>query len=146
MGDLNAFIAAVNSQIGVPYVFGGDTPAGFDCSGLMEWAAAQAGFSIPRTSEEQFAALPLVNNPGPGDLIFFNTFDGQAPPSHVGMCTNVGCTIMVDAAHTGTNVRTESTAGFGTIMGYGRLASSGPVTPPAGGGGFAQGWAVGDAP
>ena len=48
---------------------------------------------------------------------------------------------MIDAPHTGAVVRYDATAGFGTIMGYGRLASSGPVTP--GGGGFAQAWILG---
>ena len=142
MGSLSQFIADVKAQLGVRYTFGGDTPAeGFDCSGLMQYCAAEAGFSIPRDSEDQFAALPAVTNPQTGDLVFFNTFDGQAPPSHVGMCTNEGCTEMIDAPHTGAVVRYDATAGFGTIMGYGRLASSGPVTP--GGGGFAQAWILG---
>ena len=49
-----AAVRAAEHQIGVPYVWGGESPGhGFDCSGLVQWAWAQAGFSIPRTTETQ---------------------------------------------------------------------------------------------
>ena len=51
-----AAVQAAVSQLGVPYVFGGEQPGvGFDCSGLVQWAWAQAGVSIPRTTETRVA-------------------------------------------------------------------------------------------
>ena len=55
---------AAESEIGVPYVWGGETPGvGFDCSGLVQWAWAQAGISIPRTTETQCPAMLHVSRP-----------------------------------------------------------------------------------
>jgi len=68
-----AFIDALEGELGEPYVFGGDSPAeGFDCSGLVYYCAGLAGYFVPRTSEEQWAELPHVVSPLPGDLIFFD--------------------------------------------------------------------------
>lgn len=137
------FIQQVSSQIGVPYLFGGDTPAGFDCSGLMFWAAGNCGVTIPRTSEDQFPAIPPVSGtPMAGDLVFINSHDDQAPPSHVGMCTDTGCTQMIDAPHTGAFVRQEAVAGFGDVMGYGRLPGVGPEPTP-GPAPLPKGWGLG---
>ncbi len=63
------------SQIGTPYVWGGETPGvGFDCSGLVQAAYAVAGLSLPRVAQDQYNATPKVA-PGadlaPGDLVFF---------------------------------------------------------------------------
>jgi cell wall-associated NlpC family hydrolase len=71
---------------GVPYVFGGTSPhTGFDCSGFVQYVFANAGVSIPRTADAQFAAGRPVpsTNPQPGDLVFFQTYDYGA--SHVGI-------------------------------------------------------------
>src|SRR5579875_3598875 len=64
-------VAAAESQLGVPYVWGGETPGGgFDCSGLTQWAWAQAGVAIPRVAADQAAAVPHVplDQLEPGDL------------------------------------------------------------------------------
>lgn len=98
-----AAVQAALGQTGTPYVWGGNTPSGFDCSGLTSWAYAQAGVSIPRTSGAQYAGLPKVSRSElqPGDLLFFNS-----PISHVGMY--IGNGQMVEAPYTGTNVRVRS--------------------------------------
>lgn len=66
-------LSAAASQLGVPYVWGGTTPGvGLDCSGLTQYAYAQAGISIPRVSEDQMAAgtcLP-VSQAQPGDILW----------------------------------------------------------------------------
>jgi cell wall-associated NlpC family hydrolase len=95
---VRAAVAAV-SQIGTPYVFGGDTRRGFDCSGLMMWAYAHAGVSIPRTTWQQYRAArshPRRRRLRTGDLVFFS---GR---SHVGMY--LGHHLLVQAPHTGARV------------------------------------------
>ena len=61
-------------QLGAPYVFGGRSPQGFDCSGLVYYVYGRLGVSLPRTAESQFSRLPpvAVEALQPGDLVFFN--------------------------------------------------------------------------
>jgi len=70
---LPAVAAAALTQLGVPYRLGGADPAGFDCSGLVQWAFAVAGTKVPRTTEEQFGWFKAVprDELQPGDLVFF---------------------------------------------------------------------------
>jgi cell wall-associated NlpC family hydrolase len=70
--------------VGVPYVWGGASPGGFDCSGFTWYVYRLAGISIPRTADVQFAVgRPIAGDPMPGDLVFFQTYDYGA--SHVGI-------------------------------------------------------------
>ena len=94
------------AQIGVPYVYGGESPSGYDCSGLVQAAYRAAGISLPRTAQEQFDAgphLPAGAQLEPGDLVFFGASTSDV--THLGMVVRSG--EMVDAPHTGTVVRTE---------------------------------------
>jgi len=99
------------AQVGTSYRWGGETPGvGFDCSGLVQAAYHAAGISLPRVAQDQYdAGAPLV--PGqplqPGDLVFFG--QGTSAVSHVGIYvgTQGGQAIMVDAPHTGADVRVE---------------------------------------
>ena len=100
------------SQIGTPYVWGGETPGvGFDCSGLVQAAYAVAGLSLPRVAQDQYDATAKVT-PGavldPGDLVFFG--GGPGSVDHVGLFVGVvnGRDVMVDAPHTGADVRAEA--------------------------------------
>jgi peptidoglycan DL-endopeptidase CwlO len=91
-------VAFAYAQIGKPYQWGATGPDSFDCSGLVQAAWAAAGVSIPRTTFEQWAALPHipVSAMQPGDLIIYN---GEG---HVAIY--VGGGYIIDAPHTGADV------------------------------------------
>jgi len=82
------------SLTGISYVYGGTTPAGFDCSGYTQWVFGKAGTSLPRTAEAQRQAATPVSDPQPGDLVFFG-----APAFHVGIYAGGG--MMYDSPRTG---------------------------------------------
>lgn len=70
--------------VGIPYVFGGTTTKGFDCSGFIQYAYKKSGKNISRTTLSQFAQTKKVSTPKPGDLVFFqNTY--RKGISHVGI-------------------------------------------------------------
>lgn len=83
-GKRAGVVKAALSQLGTPYVYGGETPhQGLDCSGLMLVAHQAVGMTIPRIStDQQAAARPLRGEPRPGDLVFFKTGPRQY---HVGL-------------------------------------------------------------
>ena len=88
--------------IGTPYVWGGTSPKGFDCSGLVHYLYQKQGVSIPRNSREQFSRLPVASNPQPGDLVFFRR---NGTINHVGLYLGGGK--MLHAPQTGAKVRIE---------------------------------------
>jgi cell wall-associated NlpC family hydrolase len=95
-----AAIAAARSALGKPYVWGANGPSGFDCSGLMQWSYAQAGVSLPRTSQAQrFAGRQVpLSQAQPGDLV---TYRNDA--SHVAMYMGNGQ--VIHAPYPGAPVR-----------------------------------------
>ena len=104
-------VHAALSQLGVPYLWGGETPDGFDCSGLVQWAYARAGLAVPRVAQDQYDAGPPLPADAvllPGDLVFFGS--GPRAVTHVGIYLGDGR--FVDAPHTGAVVRVDVLAGF----------------------------------
>jgi peptidoglycan DL-endopeptidase CwlO len=89
------------SYIGVPYLWGGATPDGFDCSGLVMYVYAQLGIALPHFAASQYTyGVPVPEDElEPGDLVFFDKLD------HVGIY--IGGGEFVDAPHTGTFVRID---------------------------------------
>ncbi len=111
-------VQAAEREIGVPYVWGGESPAGFDCSGLVAWAYAQVGISLPHYSGAQYddtTHIPLADIE-PGDLLFY----GPGGSEHVAMYVGGGS--MIEAPYTGasvwiTAVRTgDGFAGVGRVV------------------------------
>ncbi|HEX4519288.1 MAG TPA: NlpC/P60 family protein [Gaiellaceae bacterium] len=101
-GYSSQVVSIAMSYIGVPYVWGGSTPGGFDCSGLVMYAFAQLGISLPHSSYAMWnygAAVPY-DQLQPGDMVFF---DGEG---HVGLY--IGGGEFVDAPYTGAYVRVDS--------------------------------------
>lgn len=109
-----AAVDAALDQVGTPYVWGGNTPNGFDCSGLTSWAYAEAGVTIPRTSRAQYSELTRVSrsNLEPGDLVFF-----YSPVSHVAMY--IGDGKIVESPSSGKHVRVADLE-HRSPVGYGR--------------------------
>jgi cell wall-associated NlpC family hydrolase len=105
-----AAVQYAEHEIGVPYVWGGETPGvGFDCSGLVQWAWGSAGISIPRTTETQWPALLHValTDLQPGDLLFYYNLDGDDEVDHVVMYVGSGpwgVDTTIAAPYTGTDV------------------------------------------
>ena len=75
VAELDTALRAAESRRGLPYVWGGAGPSAFDCSGLVQWAFAQAGVRMPRVAVDQARAGPAVpvGELEPGDLLFYHT-------------------------------------------------------------------------
>jgi cell wall-associated NlpC family hydrolase len=108
-------LEAALSRRGDPYVWAAAGPGEFDCSGLVMWAFAQEGISLPHYTGAQWNSGMHVarNDLEPGDLVFFGS-----DISHVGIY--VGDGLMVDAPDTGAFVRVEPL--FGDYVGAVRIA------------------------
>ncbi len=93
-------------MLGKPYQYAGDTPAGFDCSGLVKYSYGRAGISMPRDTQAQHRMSVLVSTRGlrEGDLLFFDQ-EGRKK-SHVGIYLGNGR--FIHAPSSGGKVRIDS--------------------------------------
>jgi peptidoglycan DL-endopeptidase CwlO len=131
-----AFLTAALAQVGKKYVWGGDGPNVFDCSGLVQWSMRQAGIVMPRVAVNQAQTGPRVAlaDLEPGDLLFYHT-DPTAPTyiSHVAIYLGKG--LMLQAPEPGEDVQIVPAifgAGFaGAVAVYPRVAA-GVAADPAG--------------
>lgn len=113
-----AAVGYARARVGLPYLWGGTGPQAYDCSGLVMMAYRTAGITIPRTSQDQWAAGPRVSAPLPGDLIFFPGSDGSwSEPGHVAIVT--GTARIVQAYAPGTGIVAASYGQPGSLPGTG---------------------------
>ena len=93
-----AVVAEAEKYLGVPYVWGGTTPSGFDCSGLVQYVYAQLGITLPRNSEAQYVFGTVTTSPVPGDIVHYS--------GHVGIY--IGNGMMIHAPKPGDVVKVSS--------------------------------------
>jgi cell wall-associated NlpC family hydrolase len=110
--------------IGVPYVFGGTSTRGFDCSGYVQAVYAQAGIRLPRTADAQYyAARPLGGDePKTGDLVFFQTY--LPGPSHVGIYLGNGKFAQASSSHGVTVSELSQSYWHARFLGFRRVLPS----------------------
>ena len=108
----SAIVSEASKFLGVPYVWGGSSPSGFDCSGLVQYVFAQLGVEVPRGSVDQSevgTSVASLSQAQPGDLLFFEPGQNGAPPGkpgHVGIY--IGDGKMIDAPETGETVQVQA--------------------------------------
>jgi peptidoglycan DL-endopeptidase CwlO len=134
--QVQAFLSAALSRVGLPYVWGGSGPSVFDCSGLVQWSLRQAGVVMPRVASDQARTGPLISltDLAPGDLLFYHT-DSTAPTyiSHVAIYLGNG--MMEQAPEPGENVEVvhaDFGSGFAGAIQISPAIAAGVAGNPAG--------------
>jgi LysM repeat protein len=114
-------VSVALAQVGKPYLYGGAGPNSFDCSGLVMYAWAAAGVSLPHYSVSQYTGTTRISEAElePGDIVFYDN-DSGPQPGHEALY--IGNGQVVAANTTGTDVQTQSITYDGTPMGFGRVA------------------------
>jgi len=109
-------VAQAESYLGVPYVYGGASYSGVDCSGLTSAVYGDLGVALPHSAAAQYAAATPVSSPQPGDLVFSDFTGGGV--GHVAIYAGNG--MVISASLPGTPVRYEPLA-EDYVVGYGRV-------------------------
>jgi hypothetical protein len=125
--EVVTMLESAMTTLGTPYLWGGESfeMGGFDCSGLVMWAYAQVGITLPRTAGEQYhATMPITQDELlPGDLVFFADTTPEPGVHHVGIYLGNG--YMLNAPSENENIKIETIssgfwmehlAGFGRVM------------------------------
>lgn len=107
---------AAGSMLGQPYRWGGASPGGFDCSGLVRWSFATAGKNLPHSSGGQRSVTTPIDSRDAvaGDLVFFGS-----PVHHVGIYMGDG--LMIHSPRSGDVVKIASIHTMGSAPSFGRV-------------------------
>lgn len=119
LGSVDAAALALRF-LDTPYVWGGRSAWGLDCSGLTQVVFARCGYVLPRDADQQQAALQAIESPQRGDLAFF--------PGHVGLMLDASRMVHANATHMRVTVETLGEGDYGrrlaaSLEGYGRCTS-----------------------
>ncbi len=108
-----AILAEGEKYFGIMYIWGGEDPSGFDCSGYTQYVFGRLGIRLPRTAAQQQAFATPVTNPQPGDLVFWGS-----PAWHVGIYAGDG--YIYDSGRPGLPVQKRKM--FAGVSGFGRVS------------------------
>lgn len=126
-------VGLANEYLGTPYVWGGESPKGFDCSGFAQYLYGKAGIAIPRTTYTQWTApygRPVPKGQlSPGDLVFYKGSDsivqnGRLLPGHVGIYIGEGKVINAYGTGYGVRVDNVNSPSLGGYMGARRFGKA----------------------
>lgn len=109
----NSVVSFARKFIGVPYVWGGTSPTGFDCSGFVQYVYRHMGVNLPRISSDQARAGKRVsfNDLQPGDLVAVDNSSRNAGADHIGIY--IGNGLVINAPHPGASVQIDHLSAFG---------------------------------
>lgn len=129
----NQLVNYVNSKLGLPYVYGGASDAGWDCSALMQSAYAQQGIQIPRVAQDQYtmSTKVSVDQLQPGDFVFFSDTGSTNNVTHVGMYIGDGKYTHAANSRDGVITSTLNTNGS-YFVGAGNFGATGGGVGPGG--------------
>jgi cell wall-associated NlpC family hydrolase len=104
-GNVESAIQFAMAQLGKPYVWGGDGPDGYDCSGLVQQAFLRAGIQLPRVADDQYQATTPIGSSQlrRGDLVFWSSNGRVSGIHHVAIY--LGDNRYIEAPHAGAKVR-----------------------------------------
>lgn len=124
--DTSDLMAAISPWLGTPYLFGGCSRSGIDCSCFTQLTARAIGLSLPRTAQLQYNATERVSTPQPGDLVFFErTYSSPDRITHVGWYVGEG--VMISAIEPVLGRQSLSSSFWSShFAGYGRIRRSVP--------------------
>lgn len=116
--ESDEIVAKAKAQIGKRYRYGGTTPSGFDCTGLVHYVLGEKASSLPRSSKDMYGAVAKADSLRPGDVVFF----GRGRARHAAVYVGNGEVVHASTPRTGVRVDKVQTLSRALgFMGVGRI-------------------------